>query len=188
MDSIPTAFLVQDKNEGYPISEVDGRFSTDLIRPNLKLVICGTAAGKASAESNAYYAGRGNRFWRSMHEIGLTGERQLEPEEWQQLDRYDVGLTDLAKKHFGMDHQLPSGIFNNERLRSIINDAKPVILAFNGLTSARHFLETAVEFGKLPEKILSTEIWVLPSTSGAANGIWNAEIWHQMRDRIKHLS
>lgn len=56
---------------------------------------------------NAYYAGRGIRFWKIMYEIGRTGERRLEPEEWRQLDCYDVGLTDLAKTHFGMDHPFP---------------------------------------------------------------------------------
>lgn len=34
----------------------------DLLRPGLRVVFCGTAAGAASALSGAYYAGRGNRF------------------------------------------------------------------------------------------------------------------------------
>ena len=37
----------------------------DLLRPGLRLVICGTAAGTQSAAINAYYAGPANRFWQS---------------------------------------------------------------------------------------------------------------------------
>jgi TDG/mug DNA glycosylase family protein len=44
----------------------------DLLRPGLRLVICGTAAGRTSAAQRAYYAGRGNKFWRVLHEVGLT--------------------------------------------------------------------------------------------------------------------
>ncbi|WP_315921158.1 uracil-DNA glycosylase family protein [Mesorhizobium sp. SP-1A] len=102
---------------------------TDLIRPDLKLVICGSAAGTASAERNAYYAGRGNRFWKIMQEIGLPGDRQLDPEEWRRLDEYDIGLTDLAKNHFGMDNQLPAGCYDNQRLQRTIEEAQPAILA-----------------------------------------------------------
>lgn len=160
---------------------------TDLIRPDLKLVICGSAAGTASAERNAYYAGRGNRFWKIMQEIGLTGDRQLDPEEWRRLDEYDIGLTDLAKTHFGMDNQLPAGCYDNQRLQRTIEEARPAILAFNGVTAARHFIGRAVDFGAQRERIGDTEIWVLPSTSGAANGFWNAEIWHQMSERAEIL-
>lgn len=158
---------------------------SDLIRPNLRLVICGSAAGTVSAVRNAYYAGRGNRFWKIMHEIGMTGDRQLDPEEWRRLDEFDVGLTDLAKSHFGMDNLLPAGCYDNERLRTTIEDARPTILGFNGIAAARHFLGRPVEFGEQPEKIGDTEIWVLPSTSGAANGFWNADIWKQMSNNAR---
>ena len=41
----------------------------DILQPNLKVVFCGTAAGDASAKKRAYYAGPGNRFWKTLHEV-----------------------------------------------------------------------------------------------------------------------
>ncbi|HEU5143069.1 MAG TPA: uracil-DNA glycosylase family protein [Solirubrobacterales bacterium] len=44
----------------------------DLVRPGLRVVFCGTAAGTASARAGAYYAGPGNRFWETLRVTGLT--------------------------------------------------------------------------------------------------------------------
>jgi G:T/U-mismatch repair DNA glycosylase len=38
----------------------------DLLRPGLRIVFCGTAAGTASARAGAYYAGPGNAFWPTL--------------------------------------------------------------------------------------------------------------------------
>ncbi|SHJ12999.1 uracil-DNA glycosylase family protein [Propionispora hippei] len=53
----------------------------DVLRPNLKLVICGTAAAEHSAKLGSYYAGENNRFWRILHETGLT-DRLLHTSEY----------------------------------------------------------------------------------------------------------
>ena len=53
----------------------------DLIKPGLKIVFCGTAAGNVSAARGAYYAHPQNRFWSALHAFGLT-PRKLEPEEY----------------------------------------------------------------------------------------------------------
>src|ERR1700753_3045292 len=44
----------------------------DVLEPGLRVVFCGTAPGTASARAGAYYAGPGNRFWVTLHEVGLT--------------------------------------------------------------------------------------------------------------------
>lgn len=43
----------------------------DVLKPDLKIVFCGTAAGRESAARGAYYAGSGNSFWKTLHEVGL---------------------------------------------------------------------------------------------------------------------
>jgi len=65
----------------------------DMLRPGLRLVICGSAAGAVSATHGAYYAGPGNRFWRTLFEVGLT-PRRLEPHEFRDLPRIDVHHPD----------------------------------------------------------------------------------------------
>ena len=38
----------------------------DILQPGLRVVFCGTAAGRASAKARAYYAGPGNSFWKTL--------------------------------------------------------------------------------------------------------------------------
>ena len=76
----------------------------DSLRPGLQLVFVGTAAGRYSAEVGAYYAHPGNRFWRTLHEVGLT-PRLYRPEEYRSLLDLGIGFTDVAKRAAGMDHQ-----------------------------------------------------------------------------------
>lgn len=156
----------------------------DLLRPGLKLVICGTAAGKRSAELKSYYAGPGNKFWRIMHEIGLTPER-LAPLDWREIGRYGIGFTDMAKAHFGSDADLPAHAFDAARLRGVIAQFRPVALAFNGKKAAQMFYgRTAIDYGPQPA-IDQTAIWVLPSTSGAASGAWSPLPWRQMAESLR---
>src|SRR2546421_12020821 len=96
----------------------------DVLRTGLRLVICGTAAGTKSAERQAYYAGRGNKFWQALHEIGLTPMR-LQPDDYQSLVQYGIGLTDLAKHDSGSDTELPVGCFDQEGLRHKIFAIQP---------------------------------------------------------------
>ena len=80
----------------------------DLLQPGLRVVFCGTAAGTISALRGQYYAHPQNKFWPTLHGIGLT-PRRLDPSEYPRLAEWGVGLTDIAKHVFGMDRQLPPG-------------------------------------------------------------------------------
>ena len=64
----------------------------DVLRPGLRLVICGSAAGAVSAARGAYYAGPGNKFWPILAEVGLT-PRLLRPDEFATLPAFGIGLT-----------------------------------------------------------------------------------------------
>jgi TDG/mug DNA glycosylase family protein len=156
----------------------------DLLRPNLRVVICGTAAGTRSARMGAYYAGPGNKFWRTIHAIGLT-PRLVDPEDWRSLDALGIGFTDMAKHHFGMDKDLPAGCFDAGRLRAAIEEIQPGALAFNGKAAAQAFLGTKpIDYGRQVERIGKTAIWVLPSTSGAASGAWSVGPWQELANDI----
>ena len=156
----------------------------DLLRPNLRLVVCGTAAGTRSAQIGAYYAGPGNKFWRTIFAIGLT-PHLVAPEEWRSLDAFGIGFTDMAKHHFGMDKNLPSGCFDARRLQAAIEEIQPGALAFNGKAAAQAFFgRKPVDYGRQEERIGKTAIWVLPSTSGAASGAWSVGPWKELADAI----
>jgi double-stranded uracil-DNA glycosylase len=157
----------------------------DLLVPGLRIVFCGTAAGAASAALGAYYAGRGNRFWPILAETGLT-PRLLKPEEFPLLPSFGIGLTDLAKHASGADADLAREAFDRAGLIRRIAAVAPGALAFNGKRAAAEFygLPTArIAFGAAPPVDGMPPIFVLPSTSRAANGNWDAAVWHAFAER-----
>jgi double-stranded uracil-DNA glycosylase len=56
----------------------------DQLRHGLHLIFVGTAAGQRSADLGHYYAHPGNRFWRTIHAVGLT-PRLYQPHEFPSL-------------------------------------------------------------------------------------------------------
>jgi double-stranded uracil-DNA glycosylase len=158
----------------------------DLLSPGLDLIIVGTAAGRTSAARRAYYAGRGNRFWRTLHEAGLT-PLGLQPDDYARLTQYRIGLTDLAKHTYGMDRELTSDCFDPARLRQAIETASPIILAFNGKKAACVFFGVSgskLAYGRQAERIGRTMIYVCPQTS-AANGHWSPHPWHDLAHDLR---
>lgn len=148
----------------------------DTLRSGLNVVFCGTAAGNRSAQVKAYYAGRGNQFWAVLYRIGLT-PYQLRPDEYHKLPDYGVGLTDLAKHEHGNDSGLKKTAFDVKQFVKTIEDVRPKVIAFNGKRAAQEFFGHSVSYGIQKARIGATEIFVLPSTSGAARCYWNEQHW-----------
>jgi double-stranded uracil-DNA glycosylase len=159
----------------------------DLLDQSLRVVLCGTAAGTASASASAYYAHQQNKFWRILHETNLTPEL-LQPHQYRDLLTYRIGLTDFVKTHSGMDHQIPLSKLRESarvRLRATIAACRPRFLAFTSKAAGQNFLGGKRDYGEQIEAIADTRIWILPSTSGAANGSWRPEIWHRFADQVR---
>ena len=157
----------------------------DLLKPNLKVVFCGTAAGRKSAEVGFYYAGPGNKFWKTLFETGLT-TRLLMPSDFKQLVEWDIGLTDMVKDKSGMDNVLSSSDFKNNGLIEKIEIFSPRFLCFNGKKAAKEFYGFSnVEYGLQEKMVSDTKIFIAPSTSGAANGFWDIDHWHTLSRIIK---
>jgi len=149
----------------------------DVLRPGLRLVVCGTAAGTRSARERAYYAHPQNHFWRVMHEAGVTPRRLL-PEEYALLPDYGVGLTDICKHAFGADSDLLRHDFDAEGLGLRIAAAAPGMLLFNGKLAAKRFYGRGnVDYGFQPHGIGATRVFVAPSTSRLARRYWDQQIW-----------
>ncbi len=157
----------------------------DLLREGLKLVVCGTAAGDRSARLGQYYAGPGNKFWRTLASLGLT-PRLLTPGEAGLLADLGIGLTDLVKGQSGPDSRIEFRRENRALLRRKIEEFQPGILCFNGKRAAREYLgAAAVEYGLQPERIGATRLFVAPSTSAAANGSWDPDWWRVLAELVR---
>jgi double-stranded uracil-DNA glycosylase len=161
----------------------------DLIKPGLRIVFCGTAAGNVSAARGAYYAHPQNRFWSALHAFGLT-PRQLRPEDYAELPQWGLGLTDIAKHVSGVDRELPPGVLGREAcaaLEAKMIAAEPAWLAFTSLTAGRRYLGWPAGFGEQPERIGRTRLWLLPSPSPTAGWNWerNAHWWRMLADAAR---
>ena len=149
----------------------------DLLDYNLNIIFCGTAASKRSKQLNAYYAGPGNKFWKTLHEIELT-DRKLQPHEFKILLDYNIGLTDICKTDYGNDNELNTAKYDVEGFNLKILEYKPKIVCFNGKNAAKAYLyKKKVDYGIQSEIIDGSKIFIAPSTSGAASGFWDINKW-----------
>ena len=158
----------------------------DVLAPNLRVVFCGTAAGTRSAREGAYYAHPGNYFWRTLFEAGLT-PRRIAPHDFREVLQYGIGMTDLAKRHFGADHELPRDAFDAAALKRKLARFKPAIVAFTSKNAAFGYFGRVLACGEQPERIAASRVFVLPSPSGQARKFWNIEPWRQLAEAAAHL-
>ena len=160
--------------------EPEVTIADDVLRAGLRVVFCGTALGAASARAGAYYAGPGNKFWPTLHAIGLT-PRTLAPSEFAEVLEYDIGLTDLCKSRSGSDLAIGNDAFDVPRLAIAMESHRPGWLAFNGKRAAKEALGLKrIDFGAQEVKFAGVPAYVLPSSSGAANGYWDIAHWRQL--------
>jgi double-stranded uracil-DNA glycosylase len=161
----------------------------DRLRSGLTLVFCGTAAGRQSALRKAYYAHRQNKFWRTIYEVGLT-PHLFAAEDYPKLWALGIGLTDIAKYHFGMDHQLPKDSLDAPAvadLRARIEKAAPRHLAFTSLNAGRSALGKSAVAGEQKEKWGQTRLWVLPSPSPLAANHWDIGPWAALARAVRKV-
>jgi len=159
----------------------------DRLKPGLTLVFCGTAAGRQSALQKAYYAHAQNRFWQTLHEVGLT-PRLFAPAEFALLWDLGIGLTDIAKFAYGMDHQLPAGALGEKAaasLRARIARAAPRHLAFTSLTAGRAVMGPGAGAGEQPTRLGDTRVWILPSPSPLAANHWDIAPWRALAKAVR---
>ena len=161
----------------------------DRLKPGLKLVFCGTAAGRKSAETGTYYAHAQNKFWTTLYDVGLT-PRLIAPAEYEALWDIGIGLTDIAKFAYGMDHQLPRDALGADAvaaLKARILKAKPAILAFTSLNGGRKVMGPKAVAGEQPQRLGDTRVFILPSPSPLAANHWDIQPWRDLARVVKKL-
>jgi double-stranded uracil-DNA glycosylase len=156
----------------------------DQLHPHLRLVFVGTAASARSASVGHYYAHPGNRFWRALHEAGITS-RRYQPGEFASLLELGIGFTDLSKTGAGMDHEIARGSFDVAGFRIKIEMVRPKTIAFTSRKAASLFYDkptSALALGRQPPVSGFPEVFVLPSPSGAASGHWSLQPWRELAE------
>lgn len=152
----------------------------DVLEPGLDLVLCGTAPGRASARAGAYYAGPGNLFWPTLHRVGLTPVL-LRPQQFPEVVRYGIGLTDLCKTEWGSDAELSREAFDVAGFAAKMEAVRPAAIAFDSKTAGKAYLgRPAVAYGRQEETLAGAVLFVLPSPSGRARSFWDIRPWEAL--------
>lgn len=146
----------------------DGRSIPDLIAPDLDILFCGINPGLYSGATNLHFARPGNRFWRALHEGGLT-PTLLQP--WQQQAMLDarLGITNLVMRTTATAAQLSDDELRRGRaaLERKVARYRPRAVAIVGIGAYRvGFARPRAVVGLQPDPIRGAIAWVLPNPSG----------------------
>jgi len=140
----------------------------DVIAFGLQILFVGINPGLYSGATGFHFARPGNRFWRALHEGGLTPVL-LKPDHQRELLRYGLGVTNLVSRTTAAaaeltDDELRAG---GRVLVDKIARYQPRRIAFLGVSTYRTaFARPGASVGRQDERISGAEVWVLPNPSG----------------------
>jgi len=99
----------------------------------------------------------------------------------------DIGLTDIAKHAYGMDHQLPTDALGAQAIAALklrIAKSKPRFLAFTSLNGGRKAMGAKAVAGEQPQTLGETRVWILPSPSPLAANHWDVKPWRDLAKAV----
>jgi TDG/mug DNA glycosylase family protein len=135
----------------------------DIVGADPLVVFCGLAGAESTRSRDHYYETPGNNFWAMLHDSGLT-PRRLRPDEDRKVVDYGLGLTDLVG-WWGPPRVDVDGLVAK------VGEWRPDWLAFTSKDvagkAARALGRRKPGLGPAPWYVGSSEVFVLPGTSGA---------------------
>ncbi|MEV0945627.1 mismatch-specific DNA-glycosylase [Rhodococcus sp. NPDC049939] len=146
----------------------------DLIGPDCRLLFVGINPGLWSAATETHFARPGNRFYPALLTAGII-ERAIDPADGMSVaDRSylverGVGITNLVSRATARADELtaPELASGAERLRVVVRDNTPRVVAIAGVTAYRTaFGNRGAKTGKQPRRFEGAELWVVPNPSG----------------------
>lgn len=144
------------------------RTIADVIAPDLDILFVGINPGLWSGATGHHFARPGNRFWRALHEAGLT-PTPLSPDRQDDLLRHGPGVTNLVPRTTAAAAELTADELRAGAtlLVAKIERFRPRKVAFLGVSTYRTaFDRPKASIGRQAEHIAGAEVWVLPNPSG----------------------
>jgi TDG/mug DNA glycosylase family protein len=140
----------------------------DILAERLAVVFCGINPGMTAAAQGHHFAGRGNRFWRTLHLAGFTPE-QVRPENDRTILQYQCGLTAVVERPTARADQLSLHEFTTaaEAFEQKIARHAPRYVAFLGKAAYSALSgQRNVEWGLQDRTFGNAAVWILPNPSG----------------------
>ncbi|AOE64010.1 G/U mismatch-specific DNA glycosylase [Pseudomonas corrugata] len=140
----------------------------DILSPDLSVVFCGINPGLTAAAQGHHFAGRGNRFWRTLRLAGFTHE-EISPQRDRSILEYGYGLTAVVRRPTARADQLSAYEFTAAAVdfeQKILRYA-PRCVAFLGKAAYAALTgQKQVMWGPQPSPFGNARVWVLPNPSG----------------------
>ncbi|MGF6203642.1 G/U mismatch-specific DNA glycosylase [Pseudomonas laurylsulfatiphila] len=140
----------------------------DILADQLAVIFCGINPGMTAAAQGHHFAGRGNRFWRTLHLAGFTPE-QVQPENDRTLLHYQCGLTAVVERPTASADQLSLHEFSAAAagFEQKIARHAPRFVAFLGKAAYCALSgQREVAWGLQAKTFGNAAVWVLPNPSG----------------------
>ena len=140
----------------------------DIIDEHLAVLFCGVNPGMEAAATGHHFAGRSNRFWRTIHLAGFTLE-QIAARNDRMILQHGCGLTTVVERPTARADQLSPLDFAAAASafeRKIARYA-PRFVAFLGKAAYSALSgRRDIAWGPQPGVMAASAIWVLPNPSG----------------------
>lgn len=135
-----------------------------LARP--RLLIVGLNPGAYSVKVGHYYGRKSNRFWALLSQSGLVPE-PLGCEDDHRLPSFGIAITDLVKRCTPNIDTLSLEEFRlgAKRLRKLVLELEPAVVAFNGLAGYRAAFDRKARIGLQANSLEGSDVFVVASTS-----------------------
>ena len=141
----------------------------DHLQDNLKILFVGFNPSIRSSETGFHYANPNNRFWKILHEAGLTPRKYL-PEENSGLLALGYGLTNIVARPTKEAAEISKEEYTEgaKLLEQKIRKVKPKAVCFVGKGVYQQFSKRkTVSWGVQKEPVIQGVVeYVAPSSSG----------------------
>ena len=140
----------------------------DILADDLSVVFCGINPGLLAAAQGHHFAGRGNRFWRTLHRAGFTPEEIL-PQNDRSLLEYQCGLTAVVTRATARADQVSAHEFAAAAasFEQKITRHRPRHVAFLGKAAYAGLTgQKTIPWGRQANAFGGAIVWVLPNPSG----------------------
>lgn len=146
----------------------------DLIGEDCRLLFVGINPGLWTAATQTHFCHPSNRFYPALRQAGLLDWEIDTDKGMTDAQRTDfvatgIGITNLVRRatvrasELGRDELRQGG----ERLRSLVEDLRPEVVAVAGVTAYRDaFGDRLAGLGEQAAPIAGATLWVVPNPSG----------------------
>ena len=140
----------------------------DIIAPGLKVLFCGINPGMLAAATGHHFAGRVNRFWKTLHLAGFT-PTLFAPEDDRHLLEFGCGITSVVRRPTAGADDLAAEEFASAvaPFDALLARYTPRYVAFLGKAGYAALAgQRDVTWGRQATPMQGCVAWVLPNPSG----------------------